>query len=261
MPVLPAPRPGRRWEARCARMASCSVDALLADLLMAAPFRLNWSGKGLTQIPATGSLVILANHPLGWWDEVLLLQKILPLRPDLRLLGEPTQRPAAFRPYYLPIAEAAWHLAQGGALGMFPAGESQPWLGQERPWRGACIRLLQAAGAPVLPVCIRAQGLGRGLRPATVKAQAGSLILPQVWGGLKDPHRLGRYLRARLFALGSELPVQPFFRLRPARAPRPEPLAPAGDAAKIAAEVAALRPEARLCQQDRFVVYIARATE
>ena len=262
--LLPSPvrRPRRRLDALCARLARKGhSESLLPGLLAALPAEVSWTGKGLSRLPATGALIVIANHPLGWWDEILLLGLMARYRPDFRLLADPARRPAALRDSYLTEATASAHLAQGGAVGVFPVAGGPALPAQERPWRQDLIAWIQAARQPVVPVFIQGRGERVGRRPSQVQVQVGLPISPAEWENLPDTARLSRYLRTRTYALGSGLPVPAFFRPRLARTPQPEPLAPAGDAARLAAEVAALPPAQCLCRQDRFAVYVAQAEQ
>ncbi|OUM04070.1 hypothetical protein A8M77_03400 [Variovorax sp. JS1663] len=104
---------------------------------------------GLEHVPASGPVIILANHP-GMTDTVALFTS-LAFRPDLRVIA--SDRPflralphVARHLIFLPDEEggrmavmraAARHLQEGGALLTFPAGEIEPDPAAFGPQRAA----------------------------------------------------------------------------------------------------------------------------
>lgn len=130
----------------------------------------------LAALPATGPVVVVANHPYGVLDGIVLGWLVGQVRQDFRILVHSllTRAPEA-RPYLLPVdfsgtasametnlrsREAArLHLAGGGAVLVFPAGAvstSPDPLGRgpavDAPWHPFVAQLIQRQKAPVLPV-------------------------------------------------------------------------------------------------------------
>ena len=128
----------------------------------------------LADIPSTGPLVLVANHPYGGLDGLILGSIACRVRPDVRLLGNsilgriPEVRRASFLvdPFghasTTPANAAAMKAAlrwvrDGGALAAFPAGEVAHARGSDgrlvdRPWLDSMARLAAIAGAAVVPV-------------------------------------------------------------------------------------------------------------
>lgn len=137
--------------------------------------RLNLMGGSLDDIPATGPLVIVSNHPYGILDG-LMLGRILSERRggDFRVLAHRIFRKSAdLERVILPIsfddtkeaarlnletrAEALRYLGAGGAIGIFPGGTvstaARPFDPPMDPgWRTFTAKMVARSGATVVPV-------------------------------------------------------------------------------------------------------------
>lgn len=130
----------------------------------------------LTRIPATGPLLVTANHPFGLLDGAILASVLGRVRNDAKIL---TNHLLASIPELQPhcifldpfkgndavirnrrgLREAVAWLKAGGAVVMFPAGEvSHLQLRQlqiaDSAWSATAARLILATGATALPVYI-----------------------------------------------------------------------------------------------------------
>lgn len=128
----------------------------------------------LSNIPAEGSAILVSNHPFGAIDGIMMLAIVGNLRPDLKIL---TNFLLSYIPnlqeYFLPVNPftdrpglksslkglklAKENLADGGILGLFPAGEVSSSGNKEKivkdiPWQPSIIKLIRNAGVPVIPV-------------------------------------------------------------------------------------------------------------
>lgn len=168
-------RGGRRLlsdyrEVATAPDAECFVRAALARLGIAPVV----DPAQLELVPAHGPLVIVANHPFGGADGLVLLDVLLRRRPDLRVLATRAlahlaplaplviavenfdrRRGAALN--VTPLRRALRHVRGGGALLMFPAGvvshlDLREGCVVDPPWSSATARLIRRTDAPVLPV-------------------------------------------------------------------------------------------------------------
>ena len=91
-------------------------------------------------LPSSGAIVVVANHPLGAIDGLLLISLLSRVRSDIKLLGNSVLRYVpALRPYLLQVdvfggarsagrngialRQAMRWLDRGGCLVVFPAGE------------------------------------------------------------------------------------------------------------------------------------------
>jgi putative hemolysin len=134
----------------------------------------------LSKLPRSGPLVIVANHPFGVLDGIVLCHIVARVRQDFRVLtNEVLTRAEEIRPYLLPIdfaetpealqtnlksrALAKHHLMSGGCLIIFPAGgvSTTPTLWHKRAidtdWKTFTGRLIVQARAPVVPVYFAGQ--------------------------------------------------------------------------------------------------------
>ena len=127
-------------------------------------------------IPVTGPLVVIANHPFGGVEGLHLYAHLAARRPDVRVLGNQLLgRLAEFAPAIFSVdilggrsaaarngavmRRALRWVAGGGALIVFPAGEVASFDPVSRtivdpPWQPSIARLISIARAPVVPVYI-----------------------------------------------------------------------------------------------------------
>lgn len=126
------------------------------------------------QVPETGPLIVIANHPYGALDGVIAADLIHGRRDDLKVVANRvlTAIPAirnqlisidfsgtreATRANLIARQQAVEHVTQGGSLLLFPAGgvsTAKGMFGQvsDLPWPNFTAKIIQAAKAPVLPV-------------------------------------------------------------------------------------------------------------
>ncbi len=129
----------------------------------------------LENIPRTGPLVLVANHPYGILDGLMMGHILSQTRGDFRILAHQVfKRSEELNRIILPIdfdgtreaqavnlatrKEALAYLAQGGAIGVFPGGTvSTSAKLMSRPldpgWRRFTAKMIAKSGATVVPVC------------------------------------------------------------------------------------------------------------
>jgi len=141
--------------------------------------KLRYFASDLDRIPRHGPAVLVANHPLGALDGLLLLQLVQSVRPDVNIMGNALlHRIEPLRPFLVgvspyegefrrPVASgrgllsAKAHVEGGGVLILFPSGEvsSLSWRRfklWEPTWSGTILKFLQKLDAPIHPVDIHA---------------------------------------------------------------------------------------------------------
>ena len=136
--------------------------------------RLDTPDEEVARIPQTGPLVVVANHPHGLVDGMIMAELVNRVRPDFRILtrslltGIPEV--AEFMiPVPFPHEENARelglemrnktmaHLKQGGVIILFPAGKvamSPGFRGKaiEAEWNVFTHKMIQRSGATILPI-------------------------------------------------------------------------------------------------------------
>jgi len=132
------------------------------------------SGGALSNIPLKGPLVVIANHPYGILDGLMMGHILQETRGDFRILANHVFRKSEdLNRIILPInfdetraaqeenirtrRAALDYLAQGGAIGVFPGGTVSTAIrpfGQpmDPGWRGFTARMIAKSGATVVPV-------------------------------------------------------------------------------------------------------------
>ncbi len=145
-------------------------------------------------VPATGPLLVVANHPLGMQDALALLQWLGSIRPDVRMLGNDWL--ASVPPLselLLPVdvfghgaGSRARHLFRslenGEALIIFPAGEVSRLRGRtirDGAWSDGFARLAFRTRTPVLPVYVRAQNSAMFYALSMLSKPLSTVMLPR----------------------------------------------------------------------------------
>ncbi len=131
-------------------------------------------GGSLANIPRTGPLILIANHPYGILDGLMLGHMMSATRGDFRILANAVfNRAPDLNEHLLPIdfgttkdaralnlatrRTALEYLGQGGAIGIFPGGtvstSAKPFSRPMDPgWRSFTARMIAKSDATVVPV-------------------------------------------------------------------------------------------------------------
>ena len=133
----------------------------------------------LSKIPTSGPLIMIANHPYGILDGLMMGHILASVRGDFRILANTVFRKSAdLQRVVLPISfdetedavrenlatrkNALAYLADGGAIGVFPGGTvstaATPFAQPMDPgWRSFTARMISKSNATVLPVYFEGQ--------------------------------------------------------------------------------------------------------
>ncbi|WP_170427810.1 lysophospholipid acyltransferase family protein [Ruegeria arenilitoris] len=131
-------------------------------------------GGSLSNIPKSGPLILIANHPYGILDGLMMGHMLSETRGDFRILAHRVFRKAEdINRIILPISfdetkeamklnletrkTALNYLGEGGAIGIFPGGTVstgvKPFSHPMDPgWRGFTARMVAKSNATVVPV-------------------------------------------------------------------------------------------------------------
>ena len=170
-----------------------------------------------------GPLLVLANHPFGGPEALLLMLLLARLRPDYRLMAngllgsvpelaprlilvDPFGGAGAAARNRRPLRQALAWLGQGGALGIFPAGEVSALRWGRRqvsdgPWQGQVAALARRSGATILP--LHFEGRNGAL------FQAAGLLAPRLRTLLLPRAMLNPPPRRLAFRFGEAIPAHP----------------------------------------------------
>ena len=134
------------------------------------------SDVDLLRIPKTGSAIVTVNHPFGILEGAILASLLKQIRPDVRFLAngilsaipevremvipvDPISGPKAAASNGRGVRRSLEHIANGGMLVIFPAGEVSHFRWKDRAvadaeWNPAVARMARISGAPVIPAYV-----------------------------------------------------------------------------------------------------------
>jgi putative hemolysin len=138
-------------------------------------FNISYSARDVEKerLPDHGKLVIIANHPIGSLDALVLIKLVSEVRQDIKVIGNDMLM--ALKPMLsilLPvnnihggtakqhIQNIQTHLQNEGVVIVFPAGEVsrlRPQGIRDTRWQSGFLRIARQAKSPILPVFIDAK--------------------------------------------------------------------------------------------------------
>ena len=156
-------------------------ESFFAAAVRRLAINVQYDAARLARIPRLGPVVVVANHPYGVLDGIVLSWLVEKVRSDFLVLTNAVLlRAPELKDYVLAVdfagtpeatqinldsrARARDHLAQGGVVVVFPAGgvSTAPDRLGRRPavdadWQPFTAQLIQRAKATVVPVCFSGQ--------------------------------------------------------------------------------------------------------
>jgi putative hemolysin len=142
--------------------------------------KVDLDNSALADVPITGPVVFISNHPYGVLDGITLTWLALKVRPDAKILANDVlcQDPGAAK-NLLPVAFAPTrearetnvnsrhiaqnHLKAGGAVGIFPGGgvatseQAHKGMAVDLPWAPFTAKMIRMSKATVVPVYFTGQ--------------------------------------------------------------------------------------------------------
>ncbi len=205
----------------------------------------------LDSIPAEGGFITISNHHFGSLDGLILCDTVGRRRKDYKILTTfMLSLIPNLSPSFLPVNNlggkndarsinsirmALRHIREGGALGLFPAGEvatfqkegkrtavSAQKVIEDKPWAPNMIRLILKSGLPVVPIYFDGTNsrnfhfLGKihprlrtvrlvhelfNKRGTHIKVRIGQPVTPEEMAAFASVEELGAYLRNLTYAL------------------------------------------------------------
>ncbi len=254
-------------------------------------------------IPKTGAAIVVANHPFGMLDGLLIGALLLRARSDVRIVANKLLASVPELSQYCiyvnamdgegtdsvnarGLRQAIRHLAAGGLLVLFPAGEVAHWSLRslsisDSGWSDSAARLSQMTGAPVVPVCIHGTNSFSFHASGLIHPKLRTLQLPHELLNKRGQHvaiSVGPPVKAeKLKNTGDSetatsmlrwntdlLALRAASRRHPWRLSIPRSVKPIGRSADphlLTQELLSLPPEARLQRQGQYEVYELSASE
>lgn len=268
------------------------------ELIKTLEFNIEFDTSELKKIPKEGPLIVVANHPLGGFDGLLLIKYLSMVRSDVKVLASfLLKKVEPVSEYFLSESladlssesddfvgakEAAEHLKQNGVLCLFPAIDINTKETfddiTDKVWQYPVVNFIKKAEVPVVPVLFQGSNsrllqLAARIHPAlkqarlpseilskrnkNIKIRFGGAIPVQEQAAFTDTYQFGRFLRARVYSMQSDIEVKRFFNYSLKRAPKVEPVADPVPQELILREVNSLRNEYMLFQLKNYTAFCA----
>lgn len=253
----------------------------------------------LAHIPAQGPVVVVSNHPTGMADGLVLPLLLLERRPDLKVLvneflvkievlqsifiGVDVLSGGAQRGNLSGLRDASRHLAKGGCLLVFPAGEvsSYHWSVrrvQDRPWNRLVAQWVVKYQASTVPVYIDAHNSLWFYLAGLIHPKLRTFLIPRQCSNKRGQSfgiHVGEVIPFKeIQRISGAQSITQYFRLNtdllaPHSPPKNHevhdvaetPVATAVPREKLLEDIAQLSEEHVMVSRGDYVVYVAKANE
>jgi putative hemolysin len=258
----------------------------------------------LERIPRESPLIIVANHPYGGLEGLILLHALYKVRHDIKIMGNYILKGVnQIQEFVFPMSveedngktksslagakHALTHLCKGGCLVIFPAGEVssiyQDTNGiMDKVWPDGIIRLIKKQKVPIVPIYFHGTNsrffhflglIHPTLRNAkipsellnkknkTIHVRIGNAISTRDQEEFSDISRYGRFLRAKIYALGTAIEVKKFFRYAITNPVKVEEIIAPVPKEKLMEEIGMIEEKSLLFQFQDFKVYCAASPD
>ena len=154
--------------------ASGKQPEFIPAVLEGMRIRVDLDEADLDNIPKTGPVILVSNHPFGGIEGVVLMDILRRARPDFKVMANyfldaipemrndfifvnPFGSPSAAKQNIRPLLECVRWLKEGHILGVFPSGEVSSVdlkrrLVRDPPWSPTIATLARKTGATVVPM-------------------------------------------------------------------------------------------------------------
>ena len=157
------------------QIASKKGIDFINEIIRILEFKIDFDENELKRIPKSGSFIIVANHPFGGFDGLLLIKYLSLVRPDVKVIGNfLLQKVDPVSNYFISdnpfensnidtpnrnakgTKEAIRHIQNGGVLCLFPARGLSTYGTFEnitdQVWQLPIVKFIKKARVPVVPV-------------------------------------------------------------------------------------------------------------
>ena len=251
--------------------------------------------KELELIPKSGPVIIVANHPYGGLDGIILYSMLKEVRPDFKIMANSMLKlfPELQDHFLLvdafntnskdninPLKQAYRHLQSDGLLAVFPAGEVSRYeftkkKVTDKEWNDSVARLARLSGASVVPIhfsganslsfhiaglihpILRTMLLPRQMmkKDRKIHIRIGEPVKSKVIKQFSSPEDLCRFLRLKTYLL-NEKPKDLIKKRRKKKAvTKLKPIGQTVDKELLIADIESLPPKNHLLDYKDFSVY------
>lgn len=270
------------------------------ELIKTLEFNVEFDESQLSKIPKKGPFIIVANHPLGGFDGLMLIKYLSLARKDVKVLANfMLKKIEPVSEFFLSgnpfiedeeetggMNEAIEHLKNDGVLCLFPAidlNTKDTFDGvTDHVWQFPVVKFVKEAQVPVVPVLFQGSNsrllhlmarIHPSLRNArmpseilskkhkNIKLRIGSAISVEEQERFSDVYQFGRYLRARTYGMASDIEVPRFFYNGQNPLSRPQAIIDPIPKEKILKEIQAIKTDGILFKLKNYVAYCAPASD
>ncbi|MCB9186864.1 MAG: GNAT family N-acetyltransferase [Flavobacteriales bacterium] len=267
------------------------------SFLESANISLNYDSTNLQRIPKEGACIVVVNSLFGTVDPLLLLKTISAVRSDVVVLTSFDFSSSSELDQHIsfidiestePMLISRFQnlLDQGLLVVVFPARKGAisritSNMALDKRWHPKLMRVIYSLNTSVIPVYLSTASIVHLMHSKTfsfdrmtaifhdlndrekeVKVRIGKPIDTKAKTSFANAEVFSRYLRAKLYALGSPLDVSSFFSLKKFR-PKTEVADPSAlslDSHLVEQEFERLSPECKVLSQGEFTIYLAPTT-
>ncbi|MBI1371740.1 MAG: GNAT family N-acetyltransferase [Phycisphaera sp.] len=258
-----------RIYAQVHRAPSC--DAFLEQTLNVMGVTYDATEQQLARIPKEGPVVIVANHPFGAIEGLILGQLLRRVRPDVKIMANhllgrirhlreimlfvnPFGGPEAAKANLASMRQSLEWVGEGHLLGVFPAGTVSHWQLSKHSvtdpaWSTTVARIVRRTKATVVPIYFGGRNRAVFQLAGMIHPTLRTLMLPHEFIHRRDSHvdlRIGRAIsHDRLAEFEDDADMTQYLRMRTYLLGMNEPHGEHGDPAESGAATTNVSPGKR----------------